>query len=130
MRYRGYGIVECMVLCENQMLADLGLSSDIWLPFTFDMHHLQAIKLAVEDEKTESVQHGCSQLFFTGAHEHVVTDIEYCDMKLLWLAFKTGELPADEGFAGMCVAFVKGLDAVGASQDRNHSQGGDDDQRR
>lgn len=92
MKYRGFGLLECKVLCENRALADLGVRSDIWLPFMLDLETVQAVKLAVDDEHEDSVQFACAQILFKGAQECMVVDVKYHDMKRMWLAFKSGTL--------------------------------------
>ncbi len=96
MKYRGFGLLECNVLCENRALADLGVRSDVWLPFMLDLDMIQAIKLAVDDEHEDSVQFTCAQVLFKGAQECMVIDVRYHEMKRLWLAFKAGTLPINE----------------------------------
>lgn len=97
MKYRGFGLLECNVLCENRALADLGVRSDVWLPFMLDLDMIQAIKLAVDDEHVDSVQFACAQVLFKGAQECMVIDVRYHEMKRVWLAFKAGTLCINEG---------------------------------
>jgi hypothetical protein len=97
MRYRGFGLLECKVLCENRALADLGVRSDVWLPFMLDLEMVQAIKLAVDNEHEESVQFSCAQILFKGTQECMVVDVKYLEMKRLWVSFKAGTLDNNEG---------------------------------
>ena len=97
MRYQGFGLLECKVLCENRALADLGVRSDVWLPFMLDLEMVQAIKLAVDDEHEESVQYACAQVLFKGTQECMVVDVKYHDMRRVWVAFKAGTLDINEG---------------------------------
>ena len=92
MEYRGMGILECNVLCENEELADLGLNSDVWLPYAFDLSEIRAVKLAVDPDRGDSSQLGKAQVFFRGSEGYVVLDIEYKDMLTIWVAFRKDEL--------------------------------------
>lgn len=104
MKYRGYGLLECKVLCENRALADLGVRSDVWLPFMLDLETIQAIKLAVDDEHEDSIQYACAQILLKGAQECMVIDVRYQEMKCLWLAFKAGTLSTSDTEHGRIAA--------------------------
>jgi hypothetical protein len=92
MEYRGTGILECNVLCENEELADLGLNSEVWLPYAFDLREIRAVKLAVDPDREDSSQLGKAQCFFRGGEDYVVLDIDYKEMLTIWVAFRKDEI--------------------------------------
>ena len=92
MEYRGSGILECNVLCENEELADLGLNSEVWLPYAFNLGEIRAVKLAVDPDREDSSQLGKAQLFFRGSEDYVVLDIDYKEMLTIWVMFLKEEM--------------------------------------
>lgn len=109
MKYRGFGILECQGLCENTTLSELGLNSDMWLPFAFDLGKIRGVKLAVSPDDDDSTQHGRAQVFFDGSDDYVVLDISFEDMMLVWMAFRKGELQVDKEYSDFATAFAKFL---------------------
>jgi hypothetical protein len=110
MNYRGYGILECNVLCESADLAELGVrNNDIWLPFVFDLGEVKAIKLAVDPGREESTQHNRAQVFFKGSEDYVVLDLTFDEMVFLWAAHKSGDLVTDSAFIEVARGFARDL---------------------
>lgn len=101
MIYRGYGILECKVLCETTELVELGIPNDLWLPFVFDLNEIKSMKLAVDPDKDESSQQGCAQIFFKGSPDYVIVDIPYEEMTHLWMAFKMGLLNKNDRYVDL-----------------------------
>jgi hypothetical protein len=100
MEYRGTGILECNVLCENEELADLGLNSEVWLPYALDLGEIRAVKLAVDPDREDSSQLGKAQVFYRGGDDYVVLDIDYKEMLTIWVAFRKEEMEGSSTCVG------------------------------
>lgn len=92
MQYLGYGIVECQVLCEDNSLADLGIDSQSWVTFAFDLGQLHSVKPNDEPSLEEYGASICHVFLNQGCE---VVDTSYRELVTLWVAYRRGKLRPD-----------------------------------
>lgn len=82
---------ECNVFChssESELMDLLGkdeaLHTGKWLPFTFDVSLVTAVKMTTDDQ--ESMVHRCSTVFLSSGDTYIV-DTKYREMISIWEEF-------------------------------------------